>query len=231
MVINIYCDESCHLEHDSSNAMGLGAIRLPLDKVKLVNEDIKQIKIKHGISKYNELKWVKVSESKYNVYKDMVNYFFDKDFLHFRCLVIKDKDELDHNRFNQTHDDWYYKMYFEMLKAVYEPTEQFNVYVDIKDTNYNLKIRKLSEVCHNSMYDFSQSIIKKIQTVRSEEVKLMQLVDILVGAVVYTNRTIEKKNSAKLKLIDLIKERSGYDLTRTTLLRESKFNLFMWQGR
>ena len=59
----------------------------------------------------------------------------------------------------------------------------------------------------------------------------MQLVDILVGAVVYTNRTIEKKNSAKLKLIDLIKERSGYDLTRTTLLRESKFNLFMWQGR
>lgn len=231
MAINIYCDESCHLEHDDSNAMGIGAIWLPLDSLEQVNEDIKQIKIKHGISKYNELKWVKVSESKYNAYKELVNYFFNNPSLHFRCLIIKDKNELDHNRFNQTHDDWYYKMYFEMLKAVYDPTEQFNVYVDIKDTNSNLKIKKLSEVCRNSMYDFSQSIIKKIQTVRSEEVKLMQLVDILVGAVVYTNRTIEKKNSAKLKLIDLIKERSGYDLTRTTLLRESKFNLFMWQGR
>ena len=26
---NVYCDESCHLEHSSSNAMALGAIWCP----------------------------------------------------------------------------------------------------------------------------------------------------------------------------------------------------------
>lgn len=231
MSVNIYCDESCHLEHDDSNVMGIGAIWLPSERLREINKDIKNIKIKHRISKYNELKWVKVSNSKYDVYEELVNYFFDNNDLHFRCLVIQNKSELDHKRFNQSHDEWYYKMYFEMLKAVYDPKEQFNVYLDIKDTNSNLKIKKLSEVCRNSIYDFSQSIIRKIQTIRSDEVRIMQLVDILMGAVVYTNRDIDKNNEAKVKLSNLIKERSHYDLTRTTLLRESKFNLFMWQSR
>ena len=29
---NVYCDESCHLEHSSSNAMALGAIWCPKQK-------------------------------------------------------------------------------------------------------------------------------------------------------------------------------------------------------
>ena len=52
-----------------------------------------------------ELKWTKISPGKLDLYKDLVNYYFDDDDLHFRALIIPDKSKLEHKRFNQTHDD------------------------------------------------------------------------------------------------------------------------------
>ena len=36
-IYNVYCDESCHLEHDHQNVMALGAVWCPLDKVREIN--------------------------------------------------------------------------------------------------------------------------------------------------------------------------------------------------
>jgi len=36
-VFNIYCDESCHLQHDGQKAMVLGAIWCPLDKAREIS--------------------------------------------------------------------------------------------------------------------------------------------------------------------------------------------------
>ena len=61
--------------------------------------------------------------SKIDLYKDIVNYFFDDNNIHFRAIIIPDKSKLNHEAFNQTHDDWYYKMYFDMLKVIFsQPT-------------------------------------------------------------------------------------------------------------
>ena len=70
--------------------------------------------------------------------------------------------------------------------------------------------------------------------IRSEEVQIMQLVDILIGAVGYTNRQFSEgflKSPAKQEIVNLIKERSGYSMTKTTLLREEKLNLLAWDAR
>ena len=40
---NIYCDESCHLEQDHINIMGLGAIWCRKDDLYQINMDIKNI--------------------------------------------------------------------------------------------------------------------------------------------------------------------------------------------
>lgn len=178
MLYNIYCDESCHLEHDGINVMVLGAIWCPQPKLKEINHRIQEIKVRNGIKKEAELKWTKLSPSQQNAYIDLINYFFDDDDLHFRAVVIPDKSKLDHKRFKQTHDDWYYKMYFEMLKHILAPRDRYEIYIDIKDTHSFRKSQKLKEVCCNSMYDFSSSIIERLQPIRSDEVQIMQLVDI-----------------------------------------------------
>lgn len=231
---NVYCDESCHLEHDESNVMVIGAVWCNQGQVRKVNQYIREIKEKHGVKPEAELKWTKVAPIKKNLYMEMVNYFFDNSELYFRCIVIPDKGSLEHGRFQQTHDDWYYKMYFDMLKGIFSPADMYEIYIDIKDTHSNQKVKKLEEVCRNSIYDFNGESIKRIQPIRSDEVQLMQLVDILIGAVAYQNRIFpenHRKSETKLALIDLIKQRSGYKLTKSTLLKEDKFNIFVWQAR
>lgn len=234
MLYNVYCDETCHLEHDGINVMVLGAIWCPQDKLKEINRRIRQIKERNSVSPTMELKWTKISPSKLSLYQDLVNYYFDDDDLHFRAVIIPDKSKLNHERFHQTHDDWYYKMYFDMLKVIFNPSDNYEVYIDIKDTNSYRKAQKLREVCCNSLYDFSHKVIKRIQPIRSEEVQIMQIVDILVGAVGYANRRFSEnfqKSPAKQEIIRLIKDRSGYAMTRTTLLREEKLNLLSWDAR
>lgn len=52
-------------------------------------------------------------------------------------------------------------------------------------------MHKLEEVLRNDKYDFSKEIIKKVQQVRSHEVEILQLTDLLIGATAYSNRGLE----------------------------------------
>lgn len=227
---NIYCDESCHLENDKQKAMVLGGVWCEKERIYEISSRLKEFKQKNNLDKLFELKWNKVSNGNLKYYEDVIDYFFDNEKLHFRAIVIPDKDKLEHAKFNQTHDDFYYKMYFDLLKVIFQPTTAYNIYIDIKDTNGQTKINKLTEVLRNSHYDFSKQIIKKIQLVRSHESELIQLTDLLIGGISYYNRGLNT-STAKLKLIEKIKHRSGYKLTQSTLLQEQKFNLFIWRNR
>ena len=224
---NVYCDESCHLENDRQQVMILGAIWCPIEKTRSISVRIREIKARHGMNPFFEVKWTKVSPGKKQLYIDLIDYFFDNDDLNFRALIVPDKSKLIHRAFGQTHDEWYYKMCFDMLKVIFNPSDRYRIYLDIKDTQGARKIRKLHEVLSNAMYDFSQKIIERIQTVHSHEVEIMQITDMLIGAVAYANRGLSE-SEAKLELVERMKERSGYSLTKTTLFRENKVNLFRW---
>lgn len=228
--LNIYCDESCHLEHDRQNVMVLGAVWCPQEKAREIAVRLREIKARHSLSPVFEVKWTKVSPAKWEFYRDFLDYFFDDDDLHFRALVVPDKSCLRHDEFGQDHDTWYYKMYFDMLKVLLSPRDRYSIYIDIKDTRSAMKSQKLHNVLSNSVYDFSRTIINKVQHVRSHEVEQIQLADLLIGAIGYTNRGLSA-NAGKAQLIKRIQERSGYSLTLTTLLREDKVNLFQWHGQ
>lgn len=120
-------------------------------------------------------------------------------------------------------------MFFDMLKVILDPQGRYRIYLDIKDTRSARKVDKLHDVLCNNMYDFQRQIIERLQTVRSHEVELLQLADLLIGVVSYANRGL-CGNAAKVALVKRMKERSGYSLTKTTLLRESKVNIFVWQA-
>ena len=237
--INIYCDESCHLQNDKEPVMVIGAVYCPIEKKEEIFERLYSFKLKHNLipknkkndnenRTYYELKWNKVSKSKIEYYKDVINYFFDDDDLQFRVLVVSNKSAIDYEKFNHTHDTFYYKMYFGMLKAILNPENSHHIYIDIKDTRSKEKVHKLEQVLRNDKYDYSKEIIKKVQQVRSHEVEILQLADLLVGATAYVNRGL-LDSKAKNELINLIKHRSKYSLTKSTLLKERKFNVFIWE--
>ena len=235
MLYNVYCDETCHLEHDGINDMVIGAVWCPQNKLREINQRIKEIKARNGISPSTELKWTKVSPAKVQAYKDVIDYFFDDDDLHFRAIIIPDKSKLNHAAFHQTHDEWYYKMYYLLLSKWIDIEKTYSIYIDIKDSNGGNKIRKLQEIINNFLYGFN--CVSKIQLVRSEELLILQLCDLIIGAIGYKNRFLSshfgqhKISKAKSEVCQLIVEKTGLTLENSTSLYESKFNIFVWSPK
>ena len=242
---NVYCDESCHLEHDRASVMVLGAVWCPADRVQEISVRLRELKQKHHVLSSEkprlrqfEVKWTKVSEAKLDLYLDWIDYFFDDDDLHFRGVVI-DKTILDHAVRGQTHDDWYYKMMFTLLEPIIDPKQHYHIYLDIKDTRSERKRAKLEAVLRNANLDDDGTIIDRVQQMRSHESEVMQLADLLIGAIGYHHRqrhgdlpgVVGKLNPAKLAIIERIRQRSRKSLERSTWLRESKLNLLCWRPR
>lgn len=226
---HIYCDESCHILHDHHKVMVLGAVWCPAACAADIARQIRALKIQHGMAASFEIKWTKVSPAALSFYMAVLDYFFNNDNLHFRALVVPDKSRLRHEDFHQTHDDWYYKMYFDMLKIILSPDARYRIFLDIKDTWGGKKVAKLHQVLCNSIYDFSHDIVRDMQIIRSEDTELLQLADLLIGVVAYANRKLAT-SAAKLALVNEMRRRSGYELTRSTLFREDKVNIFIWDA-
>ena len=229
-IINIYCDESCHLQHDGSSVMLLGALTCPASKARDVAVKLREIKSGNNVNPFSETKWTKVSKGGLKFYKKTIDYFFSNPDLGFRAWVVSDKNKLNHERFGQSHDQWYYKMYFELLEPLISPDQLFHIYVDKKDTLGGMKISKLHDVLCNKMYDFNHDIIEKIQIVHSHEIEQVQLCDLLTGVVTYANRGL-KTSTAKLDLVRHVESRTGRSLLKNTLLREPKLNVFHWKDQ
>lgn len=224
---NIYCDESCHLEHDNQPILALGAVWCPRSTVKKISLAIR--KYKSDFDANGELKWTKVSNSKQDFYLELVNYFFKNQFLHFRGLVVKDKAGLNHEHFNKgDHDTFYYKMYFSLLNKILDPTRNYFVYLDIKDTRSKERIKILQNILCNNFHDFTHEMIKNIQHIRSHESEILQLTDFLLGALSYRNRGLTE-NNAKLSVVQCIEEKIKQGLESSTSLLRRKFNIFIFR--
>ena len=228
--INIYCDESCHLEHDSHTAMVVGAVWCRLENVKTIHKRIADIKERHGFGRSREVKWTRVSPGKLEFYLDLLDYFFDTSDLCFRCIVVPEKAKLRHDDFNQTHDEFYYKLYYLLISRLLKPQTEFNIYLDEKDTLGASKVAHLKDVLRSANFDLNGMKLGNFQTVKSSEVAIVQLADILTGAVSYVARGLAT-SEAKLELVKKISARSKYSLTRSSVFKEEKFNIFYWRSQ
>ncbi|MFQ5564539.1 MAG: DUF3800 domain-containing protein [Parvularculaceae bacterium] len=227
-LINVYCDESCHLEHDHIPVMAWGAVSCEARESRALSEALRELKTTHGLAPGFETKWTKVSPAKAAFYLAAVDFFLNDDRLRFRGLVAPDRLKLDHARFDQTHDDWYYKMYFTMLRPIFCAPHRYRIYLDMKDTRGGPKARKLHEVLANSLYDFDRESIERVQQIRSHESELLQLADLLIGALTYSNRRLAG-NIAKNAIVERLRTRLGPQmLTETSPFAATKFNILVW---
>ena len=226
---SVYCDESCHLERDHQKAMVLGAVWCPSDSARSLSSSLRSLKTTHGMSADFEIKWTKVSPAKLAFYLDVIDYFFATD-LRFRGVVVPDKSQLRHEHFDQDHDTFYYKTYYLLLRGLLEEGHTYRVFLDFKDTRGREKVALLRECLCNSWRDFSQSMIPTIQLVRSDEVQLVQLTDLLIGALSYLHRGLTTSR-AKLKVIQRMQQRSSLTLRHTTGPHRPKVDLLVWKPR
>ena len=232
MKYNIYCDESCHLQHDGNDIMVIGGVFCLKHKVGRINKDIRKLKEKYDI-KNAEIKWHKVSNNKVDFYTELIEYFFSNEDLRFRCIIAPEKKGLNLEKYSLTYDDWYYRIYYLLLKEIVSIDDEYYIYMDIKDTNGGIKINKLKKVLNNLLYAFYNDVVKNIQLVRSDEIEVIQLSDILIGAVSYVNRNLNVRDNAKSKIINIIMEKTSQSLKYTTTPKvfHNKFDIFRWKPK
>ncbi len=233
MKYNVYCDESCHLRYDKSPVMILGAVSCPSEHKREIFEDIRAIKVKHGLDSRFEIKWTKVSASKVDFYIEVMNYFWDNTYLSYRGLVASGKEELNHEKYNNGDSDlWYYKMYYLMLDPIINPLNEYQILVDIKDSRGGKRVEKLREVLCNNKYDFKREVIKQIGQINSRESEILQIADLINGAIGFYHRKLTENPEANEGKKLLVKElQKKCNLDRNTARCEQKFNLFIWKPR
>jgi hypothetical protein len=230
-IYNVYCDESCHLEHDGAPVMAWGAVTCPQGEVRAIAEAIRTLKSTHGLKPAFEAKWTKVSPAKAGFYLALIDLFLADDRMRFRGLLVPDKAQLDHARFDQSHDEWYYKMYFTMLRPIFAAPHRYRIYLDVKDTRGGPKTRKLHDVLANSLHDFERQTVERVQQVRSHESELLQITDLLIGALTYANRGLAT-SPAKTAIIDRLRTSLGQQaLSRTSAFAATKFDILVWRAQ
>lgn len=218
---NIYCDESTHLPNDGRPYMIYSYVSVASNQIKMIREQLKSIKSKYGFCE--EWKWTGVHDRTYQMYRELVEYFFSVSGLNFRAVVVE-KSQIDESRADYTFNDFYFRMYFQLLHHKTDMSAVHNIYFDIKDTCSQQKLHKLKDILK---YNTS---IGNFQFVRSHESLFLQLTDVLMGAINYNLRMlsgdIEGRVLAKRRIVEYIEAHANISLTHTSPLSAQKMNLF-----
>lgn len=227
---NIYIDESCHLEHDGFPIMCIGYTKIDYEKYPVIKDGLKKIKLRHHAP--TEIKWSKLSMSRLPLYKEIIDFFFSSE-IEFRCVLIKNKGNLDHKKFNRgDHNAFYYKVVYLLLNNPYTnpSNESYRIILDIKDTRGRERLLELDKCLTNKHEGVSP--FKYFQNIRSHENELLQLTDLFIGAIAFKSRKEhEKPNASKVKceVVNYLELKSGYHLDEGTIPWEHKFNIFDFQ--
>ncbi len=141
----IYCDESCHLEHDGGNVMVFGALRC---KAAAVEETVRAIKgLRTQYEYQTEIKWTKLLKKQLPFYRDLLDLFLRSDALSFKATAVINKHLLDHTQYNQgSHGVFYYKMAFYTLRDFLKNRGAARIHFDYMDTQGKERAQKLLEI-------------------------------------------------------------------------------------
>ena len=217
---NMYCDESTHLINDHHPYMLLGYVSIAYPLIEMAKKQIKAIKSRYNFT--DELKWVNVHNATQSMYSELVDYFFTSD-LQFRSVIV-DKSQINETRQDYSFNDFYFRMYYQLLHHLTDLESNYNVYLDIKDTCSHHTLHKLKGILKWN------TAIRHFQFIRSHESCFIQMADVLMGAINYNLRIeredIQGKVIAKRVIVDKIKEHTNISLSKSTYLSNRKFNLF-----
>lgn len=182
-VLHLYCDESRHLPHDGEPFMLLGLISCPAEKARAYHLELRALCREHGLTDDYELKWTHVRPGKLPFYQAALAWFLDKDDLAFRALLLPDKAQVFQRLPEDSQDMAYYRLYAQLLRSAMEPEGRYRAFLDQKDTRGGEKVRELENLLRLQTDDPASEKILGLQQMQSHEARLLQLTDVLLGAV------------------------------------------------
>ena len=225
MDFEVYCDES-NPEFFKSRPAGenyvlIGGIWIKAEDRSKHKAAINEIRSRHKVM--GEFKWNRVSPSRVGFYTEIVGWFFTTDEVRFRTIVLPVKG-LNDKLHEYDNELAFYKFYYQLLHHWILDNNNYRVFVDTRTNRLHDRLKTL-EQCLN--YANLTSTVT-LQALPSDELDLIQVVDVLIGAVGYRfhGRSGSASKLAVIKVIEdwLIKPPIG-----PTPRSEEKFNVFRFR--
>lgn len=223
MDFEVYCDESgleALTRKDAHIFTAIGGIWLPSEYRNNLKDGLLAIKERYNIK--GELKWQKFSPIYYELYKDVIEFFIQANFIRFRVILIEAK-KVDNIHFNNEDAELgFYKFYYQLLHHWISDYNSYNIFLDLKINRNKGRLNELKKVLDRS--NLTSSILQ-VQGLPSEQSLGIQLADVLTGMVA-SKFNGELKSEAKLSLIKYFEEKCLGKQIAPSPKCEEKFNVF-----
>ncbi len=226
MKFEVYCDESrpdlLFTQNPTAQYMLIGGLWLAAEDRAKAKADIHALRDKHKIG--GEFKWQKVSPSRLDFYRDLIDWFVSMGSrVRFRCIAV-DHAQVDLMRFHSSDQELgFYKFYYQMLHHWILDFNEYAIFCDFKSNRLGTRLTELAKCldCSNLTSD-----IVNVQAIRSKESVLIQAADVLTGiAAARLNDTLQT-GGAKWELVQHIEQALGCQI-QATYRSEQKLNVFV----
>lgn len=186
--LQVYCDESS----TCSQFLVYGGIVTSAPHAAAFDQEFNAWR--ESVNMRGELKWVKVSRSKLEHYKAAVDMFFRhalKHRMHFKVVVFNTR-EIDYRTYHKgNHDLGFYKFYYQFLLhkfGCYATSDDHKlwVYIDQRSGCTDVKLGTLRNVLASGIkrkYGRAADVVRKVEARDSKTCNIMQIADVLMGAV------------------------------------------------
>lgn len=218
----IYCDESRHTSDSGDRFMIIGAISCPTPKKRDLVRRIHNLRAIHATQ--GEFGWKRLSPNKATFYWDILGLFANEPDLQFRCIVV-DKGSFK----SEDVELGFYKLYYQMLFHWLSPTCTYRIYLDSQQNREQGRFHLLRDILRLKLSGRAE--ILSLEPSDSSELELMQLADLLIGAVGYAwnGRSGSETKVAFCESLAIALGRKS--LAAATGPGELKFNVFRFGGR
>lgn len=237
-LFHIYADESRQTGH---SAMLYGMVILPARiAVPELDTLVTGLRENHRFGA-EEIKWSSVSKSKLDMYKSVIDAFFSSTSASFRCMKIEHKT-IDRHKYHESNfETAFYWGYGMALSRNLEMTKQYEIFLDARTDEKPNRLSDLKSTinAHWIQQQLAQNInpneiVRDIKAVDSKKYNILQIVDLLLGAVGFALESLDKKSNAsetKIALVKHIASAIGCDTLTSHHGIDSRFNIWNFRFR
>jgi hypothetical protein len=143
---------------------------------------------------------------------------------------VVDCNVLDHDRFNFGDEELgFYKLYYQMLIHWLKPSSAYHIYLDWQQNKVQTRFISLRDALKRKL--LGRTRIECLEPVSSHQMPLIQLTDLITGAVGYAWND-QRGSETKVRFCDDLARSVGLATLKTsTALSAEKFNIFHFTGQ